>query len=105
VLVTEDRVEKALVYLAETDERHAKAKALVKGMEQILKTTRSQAFLEATGTVAEREAMSYTAQTFKDATKRYENAVADFEIMENVRTRHQLVIDIWRTLEASRRRT
>lgn len=99
-----EKVEKAMKYLANTDEPHALAKALVKAMDYKIKTVRALAFLQASGTVAEREAQSSASKEYCDFVERYQNAVADYELMENKRTTAQLEIDIWRSLEASRRK-
>jgi hypothetical protein len=102
--MTEAQVEKAMHYLAETDEPHAKAKALVKGLEQSLKTVKAIAYLGAEGTVAERESQAYASMEYRAQTEAYQNAVGDYELLENKRTRAVLTIDVWRTMEASRRR-
>ena len=54
-MISEDRLEKAMIYLAHTDEEAAKAKALCKKLEKMERIIRGEAFLRAAGTVAERE--------------------------------------------------
>jgi hypothetical protein len=103
VITTEDRVKKALTYLAETDEEHAHAKALVKGLEQSRKTVKSIAFLQATGTMAEKEAVAYKSQEYQAVVAKYENAVADEAILHNKRTTNALIVDVWRSENANRR--
>lgn len=100
-----NKVEDALEYLADTDEPHARAKAMVKALEHKIKTVRALTFLQSAGTVAEREAQSLVSKEYCDVVEQYENAVADYELMENRRQRAQLEIDVWRTTEASRRKT
>ena len=65
-MISEERLEKAMVYLAHTDEEAAKAKALVKKLEKIERIIRGEAFLKASGTVADREAYAVTSQQFTD---------------------------------------
>ena len=65
-MISEDRLEKAMTYLAHTDEEAAKAKALCKKLEKMERIIRGEAFLRAAGTVAEREAKSVTSQQFRD---------------------------------------
>lgn len=102
-MIDAGEVEKALRYLAKTDEEHARAKALVKALEQSLKTTRGLIFLDAQGTVAEREARSYGHDAYQAKLGEYKEAIYDYELLENKRTRAVLTIDLWRTVESSRR--
>ena len=46
-MISEERLEKAMVYLAHTDEEAAKAKALVKKLEKMERIIRGEAFLKA----------------------------------------------------------
>lgn len=104
-MISQDRLQKSLTYLAETDESHATAKALMKGLEKQEKTIKGQAFLATAGqgTIAEREAKAYTSQEYIKWRQSYEDAVCDFEILNNKRSREILVIEVWRSLNASRR--
>ena len=97
-------VERALKYLSETDEAHAKAKALVKAMEHGFKTIKAAEYLGADGTNGEREQKAYASQAYTEWTEKYEKAVVDFELMENKRERAILTIDVWRSLNANQRK-
>jgi hypothetical protein len=97
-------VEKALDYLKDTDEAHAKAKALVKALEHGFKTIKAEEYLNATGTNGEREQRAYASTAYKELTNRYAQAVIDFELMENKRERAALTIDVWRSLNANQRK-
>ena len=100
--MNEDTVEKALKYLAETDQSHANAKALVKALENGLKVARSVQFLKADGTMAEKEAKSYASSEYLDANEKFQDAWADFQLLENKRERAVLTIDVWRSLNSAR---
>lgn len=104
MMITEDRLQKALHYLAETDEPHAQAKALMKGLEKQEKTVKARAFIEAKGQggVAEREAIAVTSKEYTDWNGRYEDSIMDYEVLNNKRLREQLVIEVWRSLNSSR---
>jgi len=104
MIISEDRLQKALTYLAETDESHATFKAHMKGLEKQEKTVKGQAYLDTAGkgTVAEREAIAYTSKEYKEWTGKYEDAVIEYEILNNKRLREQLVIEVWRSLNSSR---
>lgn len=103
-LPTENDIGKALRYLAESDQQIAEAKAKLKADEIRLKITEAQEFLSADGSVAERQAKAKASDAFLNAVGEYENAYADYEILHAKRERAQTMIDVWRTIEASRRR-
>ena len=102
-LVSDKRVEQAMTYLDETDEDAAKAKAKVKAMEQFGKTIKAFAFLEAVGTVAEREAKSLTDEEYKKFLRAYEEAVMLSERYANKRASEAGIREVWRSLQANRR--
>ena len=60
-MISESRLEMAMMYMAHTDEDAAKAKALCKKLEKMERIIRGEAFLKSSVTVAEREAMSFTS--------------------------------------------
>jgi hypothetical protein len=101
--ISDDRLQKALRYLAETDEPAAKAKALVKALEQRRKTVKAYQFIQATGTMAEKEAAAYASAEYEEITEAIENAVADSELYANKRMTESLIVEIWRTVQANRR--
>ena len=99
------QVEKALAYLAETDEPHANAKASVKGLEQRKKTIHATALLAVQGTsVAERDAKALTSPEYKKFLDDYEVAVYDEQILYNKRKRAELTVEVWRSMNAAHRR-
>lgn len=102
-MISESQVEKALHYLAESDEDAAKAKARVKGLEQKAKTIIAVAFLEAEGAQGERQQKAFISDAYKAHTEEYENAVYDNELYANKRKRAELTIDVWRSINANRR--
>lgn len=104
MLITEDRLQQALTYLAQTDEPHAQAKALMKGLEKQEKTIKARVFIEKKGDggVAEREAMAVTSGDYIEWQGRYEDSIMDYEVLNNKRLREQLVIEVWRSLNSSR---
>lgn len=97
------KVEDCLTNLAETDERAARAKALMKGLELKLKRVKAAEFLQATGTVSEREQRAYDSEAYEQTSEAYENAVADYEILANQRNTWQLGFSYWQSLNANRR--
>lgn len=102
-MITEERLTKALTYLAQTDEPFAKAKALMIGYENQEKTVLARVFLEHDGTVAERDALARASSEFTQWREKYKESVYDYEIMRNKRNTESLIIEVWRSLEASKR--
>jgi hypothetical protein len=102
-LISDDRCEKAMRYLAMTDEDAAVAKARYKTLEQYGKTVKAFGFLDASGTVAEREAKALRSDEYKTFLKEYEEAVMDSERYANKRATEAGVREVWRSLQANRR--
>lgn len=89
--IPDDRLQKALRYLAESDEPSAKARALVKALEQRRKTVKAYQYILAKGTVADREAAAYASPEYEEVTDAIENAVADSELYSNKRMTESLI--------------
>jgi len=89
--------------MLETDQAYAEARAQVKYLDKRLKVVKSHALLNASGTVAEKEAESYTSAEYQEALKQYKNAVLDMETMGVKRETIALKIEVWRTRSANRR--
>lgn len=102
-LVSDERVEKAMIFLAETDLTAAQAKARAKSLEQFGKTVKAFGFLEATGTVAEREAKALTTDQYRDYLEKYEAAIVEAEQLANKRATEAGIREVWRSLQANRR--
>jgi len=102
-LPTEDTVSAALQYLGETDEVRAKLSARVKALEYEAKSIRGLVFLDASGTMAEKEAKAVSSAPYRAWIEDYENAYAECETIKAKRERAVLSIDVWRSLNASRR--
>ena len=68
MLVSVDRAEKALIYMAETDERFAKYKADLERYQYICKRTRAAMFLaQDTGSVEQKKAVAEVSAEVRDA--------------------------------------
>ena len=105
-MITEKRLEDALKYLADTDEENAKANAQVKYLDRLLKRKKA---LHITGntsdkSVSAKEQTYYASDIYKDAVQELFNAEVEASTLENKRDKEGLVIDLFRTLEASRRK-
>lgn len=98
-----ERLRKALIYLAETDEPFAKAKALVEGLSEQRKTIKAVAYLQSTGSQGDRTEMAYACAAYKQHIDKLNDAIYDFEIMRNKRSTESLIVEVWRSFNAARR--
>jgi len=103
-MISEDRLQKALTFLAQTDEDAAKAKALMIGLEKQEKSILAAAFMDAEGTVAERDARSRLDPLYKEWRDKYEEAVTVYEHTRNKRITEALMVEVFRTMSANQRR-
>ncbi len=103
-MVTDEEVERAVNYYRDAAEKIADARARVKFLDHKRKVIRSTLFLEASGGVAEREAIAETRQEYKDVLDEYRSAVYDAEFLGTRLKAAELKIETWRTQQASNRR-
>ena len=96
-------MEKALAYLATTDEPCADLRADMERAEYKAKRTKAAIFQLSEGSVAERNAVAETSGDTQEAYEGYFKALRDFEAMKNKRSTEEIVIDTWRSLNANRR--
>ena len=101
-LPTAKDVSHMLASLAQSDEKYARLTAAVKALEHKAKVIRSTAYLAASGTIAEREAVALSSFAYRTFVEDLENTVADREILAAQRKRAELTIDVWRSLNSAR---
>lgn len=101
--ISQDRMEKALAYLATTDEPCASLRADMERAEYKAKRTKAAVFQLSEGSVAERNATAETAGDTQNAYEQYFTALRDYEAMKNKRSTEEIVIETWRSLNANRR--
>jgi predicted DNA binding CopG/RHH family protein len=102
-MITDDRMEKALKYLATTDETMAELKTSVERAHYKLKRTKAALLLTADGTVAEKESKAITSQEYIDVENEYLTAYLASESMVNKRKSEELITRVWQTVSANRR--
>lgn len=101
-MITYERVEKALQYLAETDAEEAEYKAEVEAAKRFMDETFKTIAAASDGTVLQKEAAAGNDQIYKDAKTRYILAIAKHGAVKNERHRNELVIDVWRSINSAR---
>lgn len=102
--MSEEEVGDLLTLLAKSDYPFAEAKGVLENARILQKRTRSKAFIEAEGTVAERQAEMEIADDVQAADDSYVQALIKFEKIKAWRETKERDFDCWRSLEASRRR-
>lgn len=104
-MITDKRAEKALKYLVETDEEHARIKSEFKAKESITKTILAYEFRDAKGSSVEaRKAESFASQSYIDHIDVIEGLEMALQQMYNKRDTERLVIEMWRTHAANSRK-
>ena len=105
-MITEKRLEDALTFLSETDESNAESNANVKYLDRLLKRKKA---LHITGnsedkSISAKEQSYYASNIYKTAVDEIFTAEVKASTLENKRDKEGLIIDLFRTLEASRRK-
>lgn len=92
-------------FLAETDDTYAESKANVMRAEILAKRIRARLFIIEDGSVEVRKAKAEAHQETIDGDESLCSAVEAFEALKARRSRAEILIDVFRTLEASRRKS
>jgi hypothetical protein len=105
-MITEKRLEDALTFLSDTDESNAESNANVKYLDRLLKRKKA---LHITGntedkSISAKEQSYYASNIYKTAVDEIFAAEVKASTLENKRDKEGLIIDLFRTLEASRRK-
>ena len=105
-MITEKRLEDALTFLSDTDESNAESNANVKYLDRLLKRKKA---LHITGntedkSISAKEQSYYASNIYKTAVDEIFSAEVKASTLENKRDKEGLIIDLFRTLEASRRK-
>ena len=101
-MISIERMEMALKYLAETDDKFAYHKAHAARTEHKAKAIKQAVFLRCDGTVAERTAKAEDSDEYKAAMDNYFEALREAEHVKNKRATESIVIEVWRSLNSSR---
>ena len=104
-MITEERLEKALKYLSDTDEQSAEANANVKYLDRLLKRKKALFIMDdrELKSISAKEQGFYASDIYKNAVEELFKAEVKSATMGNKRDKEGLIIDLFRTLEASRR--
>jgi hypothetical protein len=101
-MISQERMNKALTYLAETDEECAVLRADHARAEFKAKSIRNTIILAGQGSVADRTAAAECSDEYSHAKRLEFDAFMLYEAMKNKRATECIVIDTWRSLNAAR---
>ena len=101
--LSDERAEKALKFLAQTDEECAALKAEAERAEFRAKAIRDTVFRHAEGSVADRTAYAGSCEEYSAAMDDYFAQLRKYEAMRNKRSTETIVWDTWRSIQANRR--
>ena len=105
-MITEKRLEDALTFLSDTDETNAESNANVKYLDRLLKRKKALHITANTEdkSISAKEQSYYASNIYKTAVDEIFTAEVKASTLENKRDKEGLIIDLFRTLEASRRK-
>ena len=102
-MISEERVERAVEFYRDNADRYGQLVGLCKALEQKRKVVHGQERLLAKGgTVAEREATSYSSPEYRRLVEDIQNAWADKTVLETQMTAAEHTIDVWRSQNSSK---
>ena len=102
-MISDDRLQQALTYLAETDEQAALLKTDVERKHWLMKKVESMIYLHSDGAVEKRKATAKVSSEVEQATNDWLEALAESEKVINKRKTESLITEIYRTESANRR--
>jgi hypothetical protein len=100
----ENQGERAWQYIRDNAKQHGQLRAHVKFTEYKIKRAWSQAFLEASGTVAERESRAWLSPEVETAVNERRDAMAEETMLEDTIESARLAFENWRTDQANQRK-
>jgi len=103
----EERAEKAINYLAKTDRNHAELKARLNSLQEMRKTIKAFAYIEAVKAGSAQglaEQKAYASQEYQDHIKLIEETEVAYQSLQNERVSAINLIDLYRTYAANTRR-
>lgn len=101
--ISQDDVEAALDYLAKSAKTYAEAKGRRVYLEEKRKIVKAAGFSQSEGTAGERESTAYLSGDYKQCIEDLRDAVIAEETMRAYRIAAEARVEVWRSLESSRR--
>ena len=103
--ISDEDCQKAIDYLAKSAKPYSEWKSRVKFLEHHRKSVRAVESLNQTGkSMAENNAKAEASEAYNNILIEYEEAVAEFTLLEAYRKAAETKIEVWRTISSSNRR-
>lgn len=103
-MITEDRLKKALTFLAETDEPAAQARAYADLMQEKRKVMKATMMLDSDAKSNQmRECEAYCSIEYREHLEEIKNAVYEYETLRLKRQTESQIVEVWRSENANRR--
>ena len=102
-MISQDRLEKALTFISTTDEKAAELKTDVERAAYKIKAMKAQIIAHEDGAMELRKAIAEKHERVAEATGAWLEYFKQYHALDNKRKTEILVIDVWRSLNASRR--
>lgn len=96
------RMQRALAFLAETDEQEAKLRSAEELAKEKMKAKFAAIAAHADGTVLQRESVAYGHEEYQSARASYLMAMSEHGSLKNQRSTAAITIEVWRSLNAAR---
>ena len=103
-VITDSKVEEAIGVIAKNADLIGQLRGQKAYLEHRIKIERSQRFLDAEGTVGERESWAWTDPAVKELCDEYRDCVTEIETLATKFKAAELTIEVWRTQNANQRR-
>ncbi len=102
-MISEDRLQQAMTYLAQTDTDCARLKAEVESAAHAIKAMKAAIIIREEGPMELRKAKAENATIVSEKVGAWLSCLERYEAMVNKRKTETLIVDVWRSLNASRR--
>jgi len=102
--ITDAKVEEAIGVIAKNADLVGQLRGQKAYLEHRIKIERGQRFLDASGTVAERDAIAWTDSAVHAFCEEYRDCVTELETLATKFKAAELTTDVWRTQQANSRR-
>ena len=104
-MISQERMEKALTYLADTDKQYGILRGMIEGLEHNLKIIEAQGIVnfQGTGGVDYIKSMSRTSDDYKHLVSKIEEMSIEYHTLAAKRNTEATVIECGRSLNANKR--
>lgn len=102
-IIPDERCDKAIHYLHDTDDEAAIAKVDVQKFKDEIEAREDAVFLRLEGSVEKRKAMARTDPETVKARNDYYSVLLKFERLFNKRKTAERIIELWRTVSSNKR--